>query len=503
MSAPTSSTPATTSAAALSSSRGVSGFVGRFTVLKGATRELWLVFLIKFLSITAYSVTNKTLVLWLSSDFGYSDNAAGLMVGSWALTMTGMTIMIGSLADAIGLRKSLFLGFYICIIARAAMVLANFKWLALGLGLFPLAIGEALAGPILVAATRRYSTTTQRSISFSLLYVIMNLAFWTASLVFDWVRQGLGEHGHYNLFGMHISTYRTLFLVSLVFECALIPAAYYLRKGMEVTDAGCQIVPETPKYPKAALWDSFWFTVRDSVKDTVRLFAGLLKQSAFFRLLVFLVFIGFLKVITVGMDYVFPKFGIRELGDGAPVGHLFGLNNILIVFLVPILGALTQRFAAYSMVILGGSICAASVFIMALPTAWFTPLADGPFGNLIHHHFLHMTGPVHPYIVMITINVIIFSIGEAFYSPRVYEYAAAIAPKGQEAAYSALSYVPLFLGKLLVAKAGILLQVYCPEKGPRNSGMMWLVFAVAATVAPVGLVALRRFIRVREAGREA
>lgn len=503
MSAPTSSTPATTGAAVPASPRGISGFISRFTVLKGAARELWLIFFIKWLSITAYSITNKTFVLWLSSDLGYGDVGAQATITAWATAMTGMTILIGALADAIGLRKSFLLGVYICILARAAMVFGNVKWLALGFGLFPLAIGEALAGPILVGATRRYSTTVQRSISFSILYMMMNLAFLTAGYVFDWLRSGLGEHGHLNLFGLQISTYRTLFLVSLIFEIALIPAAYCLRKNVEVTDEGTRINPDKPKYPGASLLNAFWFAVRDSAKETFKLFSGLLRQSAFYRLLAFLGFIGFLKIITIAMDYVFPKFGIRELGDGAPIGHLMSINNWIIVILVPIAGALTQRFAAYRMVIIGGIICAASVFIMALPTAWFIPLANGPFGHLVHHTFLGLTGQVHPYYVMIALYIIIFSIGEACYSPRVYEYAAAVAPKGQEASYAALSYIPLFLGKLLVGSGGILLKTYCPENGPRQSGMLWLILALGVTVAPIGLLSLRRFIRVHEAGRES
>ncbi|MDQ6625175.1 MAG: hypothetical protein M3Y69_03400, partial [Verrucomicrobiota bacterium] len=40
------------------------GFIGKFTVIFGARRELWLTFLLKFLIYTAYSVTNKTMVLW-------------------------------------------------------------------------------------------------------------------------------------------------------------------------------------------------------------------------------------------------------------------------------------------------------------------------------------------------------------------------------------------------------------------------------------------------------
>ena len=55
---------------------------------------------------------------------------------------------------------------------------------------------------------------------------------------------------------------------------------------------------------------------------------------------------------------------------------------------------------------------------------------------------------------MAALYLIVFSIGEAFYSPRVYEYAAAIAPPGQEASYGALAYIPFLIGKLLVGTGG-------------------------------------------------
>ncbi len=82
---------------------GLSGFLAKFTVLKGARRELWLTFLIKLLIYTAYSVTNKTMALWLSKDLGFSDQAAGALVGwGWAPAMTVFTLLAGSLTDAIG-----------------------------------------------------------------------------------------------------------------------------------------------------------------------------------------------------------------------------------------------------------------------------------------------------------------------------------------------------------------------------------------------------------------
>jgi len=476
----------------------------KFTALKGAARELWITFAVKLLVIAAYAVTNSTLVLWLSSDLGYGDQNALRLVAAWSLLMTVFTLLVGSLTDAIGLRKTFFLGVWICIAARAVMALTSLKWLALAGGLFPLAVGEALSAPVLVAAVRRYSTTGQRSISFSIFYVMMNVGFLAAALLFDFVRQGLGEHGQLALplLGLTISTYRALFLVSLVIEISILPVLCLLRVGVEVTDEGVRIIPRPARQRQENLWNSLCQAIRDSVKESARLFAGLLRQAGVYRLLVFLILIAFLKLILMQMYYVYPKFGIRVLGDGAPIGRLWAINPILIIVLVPFVGALTQRVSAYRMVTFGGIVCAASVFIMALPTVWFEPLANGLVGDWLGHGYLGLVGSVHPYYVMIALFVVLLSCGEAFYSPRVYEYAAAIAPKGQEASYAALSYVPFLLAKLLIGTfSGILLARYCPEHGVRHSGTMWLFVALTATVAPVGLILLRRYIRVHEAGR--
>src|SRR5438093_6100232 len=286
---------------------GVRGFLAKFTVLKGAQRELWLTFLIKLFIISAYSITNKTLILWLSSDLGFNDQTAGALIGwVWAPAMTVFTLLSGSLTDALGLRRTFFLGVSICLVAPAVIVFTTIPWLALAGGLFPLVIGEALGTPVLIAATRRYSTTLQRSISFSIIYMVMNVGYLIAGSIFDYVRHSLGEYGYLNLLGLHITTYRTLFLVSLGFEVLLFPTIYFLRRGAEATDEGVRFDADPVKYGTGSLGDRIWLTVRDAAGDTVRLFRRLLGQSGFYRLLAFLLLIGFLKLIFLQLVYVFP-----------------------------------------------------------------------------------------------------------------------------------------------------------------------------------------------------
>lgn len=482
----------------------VSRFLGKFSVLKDAIPELWISFAIKGIAIAAYALTNSTLVLWMHYELGFRDDQALPIVAAWSLLMTLMTLLVGSLTDVLGMRRTLFIGTVLCILGRAVMVWTTVRWVALACGLAPLAIGEALGGPVLIAAARCYSNTRQRSMSFSMIYAMMNLGFLLAAWLFDYFRKGMGEHGHLNLPGLHISTYQTLFLVSLILEVLLLPLIFLLREGAEATDEGLKLVPRKPTPANRSWFQSINLTIRQATTETIQLFGTLLRQAGFHRLLVFLILIAFVKIIYRQMDYVYPTFGIRELGPGAPIGILWGLNSLFIIILAPIVGALTQRFSAYSMVITGGLISSASIFIMALPPAMFVPMADGALGNFVGHWYLDLHGPVHPYYVMISLFVLVLSVGEAFYSPRVYEYAAAIAPKGQEASYGALSYVPFLLAKLLIGLfSGKWLMRYCPETGPRHSETLWLIVALFSLVAPIGLIGLRRFIQVREAGRVA
>ena len=742
-------------------------FLRRFTVLNGAVRELWLVFLAKLLGVVAYSVMNTTFVLWLSYDLGYSDTRAGFVVAAWSIVMTLFTVFVGSLTDAIGLRKALLLGLLVCVSSRAVLTFTTVKWVALAGGMLPLALGEALGVPVLVAGIRRYSTTAQRSISFAIFYAMMNVGFLIASLIFDSVRTRLGEpHGSLALplIGLHLTTYRVLFLVSFLFEFGLLIIVFFsLREGVEATDDGVRIAPERPQSREAGMVTALWLTTRDALHETGRIFAGLWRQAGFYKFLAFLGFAAFVRLIFIHMYYTYPKFGIRELGEGAPVGRLFAINSVLIIFLVPIVGAVSQKIPAFKMVQVGSAIAAASVFIMAVPPRWFQPLADGWLGHQIANarlggyyrfvpddfpdvtglaarlelstnafvdtiraelstptrallrrelapgehtsavpshpssallapadlpdgfnlvtrlrldpeprtrpvseflssefsasgrqslkdptstlsegrgealapelnHILHghtiyredrfagveiseaarsllverapgqgaelpnqslllnrllledtypqviprshhparvalaedftriiaagpvtersgaetialsaatrefrthhphgrdlvrlnrmviedafagevalnrvgVPGSVSPYYVMIFLFITLLSVGESIYSPRLYEYAAVIAPKGQEGSYMSLSYLPFFLAKLLVAGfSGVLLAGFCPESGPRQSAVLWLIIALTTLIAPAGLFFCGRYIRVAEAGREA
>ncbi|HJM40077.1 MAG TPA: MFS transporter, partial [Planctomycetota bacterium] len=151
--------------------------IEKFTVMRGAPRELWIIYITKILEIVAYGLMSSTLILWLSADLGFSDAAAGDTVAWWSTIMTLVTIVVGSLVDTIGIRKSFLLGFWLCLLPRGVMTVADNTFVALAFGLFPMAIGLALMIPVMNAAIKRYSTPAQQTMAFAFFYIVMNIGF--------------------------------------------------------------------------------------------------------------------------------------------------------------------------------------------------------------------------------------------------------------------------------------------------------------------------------------
>lgn len=486
----------------------------KFLVLKEAPRELWVIYFAKVLAIFSYGLLSMTLSLWLSADLGFSDKGAGDLIAIWSSVITLVTLLVGSLVDSVGIRRSFLLGFIFIVFSRFFLIESDSVWIAIPLGLMITAIGEAFMVPVMTAGVKMFTNVKQRSVAFSLFYVLMNVGFLIAGWLFDYLRKTLGEtsSSDVSVLGLtlfsDLSTYQIIMLISFAAALpGLLMTFLFLRDGVEMTEEGIKITVKEKKYGDVPAFTAILLTMKDTLRDTVMTFISVWKQPAFLKFLGFLTLVVFVKVVFYHMHYTFPKYGIRELGEGAPVGQLWSvLNPGIIIVLVPIVGALTARVTSYTMITVGSIIASSSVFLLAVPPAWFSPLANGPFGHFVAFTWLGLdpAAGVNPLYVPITLFVILFSIGEAVWSPRLYEYTASIAPEGQVGSYMSLSLLPYFVAKFAVGiMSGRLLSTYCPADGPRDSQTMWLIIGLMALITPVGIIGLKRFIRTEEVGRGA
>src|ERR1039458_1168820 len=78
-------------------------FLRKFTMMTSAPRELWIVYGAYIMENLAYKVgAASVLTLWLSADLGFGDKSAGAMIAVWSAMLTLITVLVGSLVDALG-----------------------------------------------------------------------------------------------------------------------------------------------------------------------------------------------------------------------------------------------------------------------------------------------------------------------------------------------------------------------------------------------------------------
>jgi dipeptide/tripeptide permease len=485
--------------------------------LKGSPREIYLLFFTKVTEYSAYGAINISFVLYLSKDMGLSDVGAGTFMGAYSTMLTFFVIMVGPFCDSIGIKKTLLVGAYTLLFSRFIMPFAGNLPLAVIFGFFPMAIGIAITGPVLSVGIKRFTTKETAALGFGLFYTLMNVGWAVGAWIFDAVRRWLGEHEIYDIveqagldlpFSINLSTYQVIIFIGAMINVPDLIAILFMRDGVEVNDEGkITISPQLIKDKGRNFIDTFLKTFTSTAKKTWRQLISLFKEKPFWIFLFMLFVTVFVRLTFQHFHYTWPKYGIRIFGEGAPIGSIYGvLNPTMIIFLVPLVAALTKRVGSYKMMVFGTFISALSVFVAVIPYEKFAFLVDTWVGELVFVRWLDLpeSGRSPLYLVLISF-VILFTIGEAFWSPRLMQFTAEIAPEGKEASYLSLAVLPFFFAKFFVGPlSGWLVSTYTPPGLPAgvenypDHFLVWAWIGSIALLTPIGLLIFKKMFRAAE-----
>lgn len=484
--------------------------------LKECPRDMWFLFIYKVIEYTAYAAMNMTFILWLSRDCGLGDIAAGSYISGWSIMLSVIAMVAGALVDTIGIKKTLLISVVFLLISRFFMAFITDPVFAFILGFMPLAIGFGIVGPVVSVAIKKYTTKEGAALGFGLFYVVMNMAYAVGGWFFDFVRDKyalrdaagkiLNENAGTAILGHHFTTYQMFFLFGFIFTSVSMFFVFFLREGIELNDDGK--VVEVPMKKRGSGIEA----VKSAAVDTVGTIRNVMKEKYFWIFLGMLSLTLFVRFIFFHMHYTFPKYGIRVLGEGAKIGSVYGvLNPVLIIYLVPLIAYFTKKTSSYKMMIIGSLISAGSCFIPMIPVSVFSGLTDSMLGELVLVKwlgiadsmpellkFVESSPNVYEYWPMM-VFFLVFTVGEAIWSPRLMQFTAEIAPKGKEGTYIALSVLPWFAAKFVVGPmSGILVDTYVPlsESGEIMSSypghaMVWVWIGAMALLTPIGLLVFR------------
>ncbi|MEO7093963.1 MAG: MFS transporter, partial [Polyangiales bacterium] len=439
-----------------------------------APRELWIVLFAKFLeSIGLFSLL-YTVVLWLSHDYGFSDVKAGWWVGTFSMCLSLLAFVTGFVADSIGFRTALMIAFGSSTLARGVMSFSNSSAMAIT-GLMLLTVGAAAGVPVMNVALRRYTNNKNRSFAFSIYYLSFNIGGAVAGWLVDRCRNAFKDPTtSAQIFRQiklpivgetRMSAYSMVYLIG--FGCAFLAflVSCCLRKNPHVEDEE----PPEVHAPGAKR------------RDPLSIAVDVMKEKAFWRFLLFMGLLALVKLIFQHYHFTFPKYAIRELGESFPLGTYQSINPIIIIFLVPLATIFTRHRSAFNCIVLGSIVSTVSMFALCFPPYFQFALFGGTWS------------------LTILISIVILSLGEALWSPRVYEYSAIIAPRGKEASYMGLSALPYFFAKMIAGPmSGYLLARYCAETGPRQSWVMWAIIGGMTAMGPILILSFRGVIEKKD-----
>jgi MFS family permease len=416
------------------------------------SRDLWLVYLATFLEYLGIFSFLQTLPLWLSEDFGLGDEAAGWWASVFSLLVTLLSFFAGALTDTFGVRRLLVTSFAVAAATRLGMSLAGTGTEAVAWTL-AFAFAYALTSPALQVAVNLAARPATRAFAFSLWYVSFNLAGAVIGWPIDVIRSRFLVDGKLaaRAVDLPLVGVREVSAHDVILACGFASAALaavvvcFVRR-----DLGRDTAPAGP-----------------ATANPFRAVSTVMSDRRFWRFMLLIVLLSLVRLMFQHMHFTWPKYVTRVEGDAFPVGTVWSLNSLGILFLAPLATALTRRLPIFPVLLVGAAISAASPFLLCLGSSLSTQVA----------------------------MIAVLTVGEALWSPRLYEYNVAIAPRGQEATYVGLAKLPFFLAKLVVAPmSGWLLASYCPIEGPRDPAMLWAIVGVSTLIGPLGMWLLQGWL---------
>ncbi len=436
-------------------------------------REFWLMAVVGTL-LSTYSITKISYISILESA-GMGQSSVFTVAVGFSIAISIFSFFGGVVLDGIGIKRTLQLSTVLMVLGNISLMSFTNSSLLLLFGLFPFALALGLQSSYLFLGFKRYTTEESRVLAFHF-FPLIPFGYGVSVIAF---------------FKEYFETADRAYKMGLAVETlALIAALFilrYMRCGV-VVDENDKITFR--KYEKRTNPVSIF-------KDSLGSLKSVLKTKEIYFLLLIIASLFGAKSIFLQFHYTFPKFVMRSVGDSKTLLTLYTVvNPVMIVFLTPLTGLLTRKMSSYKVIIFGSLVSALSVFAAAFPADLFSGFNKTIAGKLFYEELLSLpASEQQPIYIPLLLFIVIFSIGEALWSPRYSHYIVSVAPEGREGSYLSLAMLPYLIVKLgMGGVLGVLISKYLPEGGDLSSGyMVWIWAGVIALTTPVLLMVLRKF----------
>lgn len=380
--------------------------------------------------------------------FSVDVETAGTLFGIQGVCSFLIAIPGGYLIDRKGLRWGLLVGWTVMLISRLILTFTEDERIAIVTTLIGVSIGGTFVSICLHLALDLMPEGNSKNTAFNFLYCSNNIGDSFAS----YTNPMITDIGGFNQFQL-------MFLAS----------AFLALTGLAIT--------------LAFFWEPESIAVaKEEEKASI---VSLIYQKQFWKAFALaFIFVG-VRSLFRHLNSVVPLYMQNLYGIDVNYSYTIGINPTGITILTPIFGIFLRKIRNIVALIFCGT------FISALSP--IPMLVWRPAGNV---------WPVN-------ISVMILTLGEAIYSPKLSQLAVSIPPKGQKALYTSLISLPNVFGTFLSGvQSGYLLEKFCNEPvsinydywGKYSCANLWLSVEAVAMTTPILLIFTGRFFSKSDNG---
>ena len=498
--------------------------------LRQFNRTFWAAIVTELLHCLASYTMLSYLIIYLAQDLGFGDVRASAMYGTMLFMGYFLPILIGAMADRYGFKQTMAVSL---VIITAGYFLASrvTAYPSVFAALLLIALGGAVMKPVIAGTVKAASTDENRTLGFSIYYMVINVGSFIAPFLANAVRTGTGKPA---LIFVACGVVETSALAVTLWMFQNLPVAEEARSKSLLTVlnemvvvlcnlrlfvtalgvAACYVGVGQEWLGAEAGWGIGlgWIAANMLLDLPLRARERRLGPQPQFlqpqrlgdvRLLAFILIFSGVWALYSQIWTNIPLY-ITSLDPAmkAHIEYFQAVDPIMIVCFQVLIGKWMGKYRPLPSMVFGILISAVAVATVHLSVATlgrlFIPeITLGPYDLLgwhigIHHFFGGYVGAW-----AVALSLVIWAVGEMMFSPRMVEYVSVIAPKDKLALYIGYGFLPFAIGFGFGPSVGVHLTHFFSER-LGHAEWVWYAFGAWAVLIALALWVYDRVVKSKE-----
>ena len=457
--------------------------------LRQFNRTFWAAIVTELLHCLASYTMLSYLIIYLAQDLGFGDVRASAMYGTMLFMGYFLPILIGALADRYGFKQTMAVSL---VIITAGYFLASRVTAYPGVfaALLLIALGGAVMKPVIAGTVKAASTDENRTLGFSIYYMVINVGSFIAPFLANTVRTGTGKPA---LIFVACGVVEASALAVTLWMFQNLPVAAEARSKSLLTvlnemvvvlcnlrlfvtalgAAACYVGVRQAWMSAQAGWAiaAAWIVANVLLDLPLRARERRLGPQPQFlqpqrfgdvRLLAFILIFSGVWALYSQIWTNIPLY-ITSLDPAmkAHIEYFQAVDPIMIVCFQVLIGKWMGKYRPLPSMVLGILISAVAVGTVGI--------FGGSFGAWA-----------------VSLSLVIWAVGEMMFSPRMVEYVSVIAPKDKLALYIGYGFLPFAIGFGFGPSVGVFLTHLFSER-LGHAEWVWYAFGAWAVLIALAL----------------